>query len=100
MNYSVCYNLKPSIPRESREDGTSVSASLYKRQTCAARVARFLAVLVGRPAPFATSHIIESRGQRNEQQNKAPRHKNNGAAGYMGPVKIELRTDAGLLVLV
>ena len=37
------------------------------------------------------------RGQKNEQQNNAPNPKNNAAAGYQGPVKIELLRDAGLL---
>lgn len=32
-----------------------------------------------------------SRGQTNERQNNLPRRKNNGAAGYLGSVKIELR---------
>ena len=37
------------------------------------------------------------RGQTNEQQNNAPNPKNNAAAGYRGPVKIELLEDAGVL---
>ena len=38
-----------------------------------------------------------SRGQKNEQQNKFSSPKNNAAAGYQGPVKIELSKIAGLL---
>ena len=38
-----------------------------------------------------------SRGQTNEQQNNAPNPKNNAAAGYQGPVKIELLKGACLL---
>ena len=40
-----------------------------------------------------------SRGQQNEQLNNAPRPKNNSAAGYKGPVKLELLKCAGLLLL-
>ena len=36
-----------------------------------------------------------SRGQKNEQQNNVPTPKNNAAAGYQGPVKIELSKGAG-----
>ena len=38
-----------------------------------------------------------SREQKNKQKNNAPRHKNDGAAGYLDPAKIELRTGTGLL---
>ena len=39
-----------------------------------------------------------SRGQKNEQHNNAPAlKKNNAAAGYQSPVKIELLKGAGLL---
>ena len=38
-----------------------------------------------------------SRGQKNEQQNNVSSPENNAAAGYQGPVKIELLKDAGLL---
>lgn len=37
------------------------------------------------------------REEQNEQQNNAATYKNNGTAGFKGPVKIELRTVAGLL---
>ena len=38
-----------------------------------------------------------SRGQKNEQQNNASSPKNNAAAGYQGPVKIELLKGTGPL---
>ena len=38
------------------------------------------------------------RGQKNKQQNNVPNSKNIAAAGYQGPVKIELLKDVGLVV--
>ena len=53
------------------------------------------------PAPFATPYmVVWSRGQKNEQQNNAPSLKNNAAAGYKGPVKIDVLKGAGLLIFV
>ena len=40
------------------------------------------------------------REQKNEQENNAPNPKNNAAAGYQGPVKIEILKSAGLLEFV
>ena len=39
-----------------------------------------------------------SRGQKNEQQIMGRDTKSNAAAAYLGPVKIELRKDAGALI--
>ena len=55
--------------------------------------------LKGRPALFnnASGHRW-SRRQKNEQRNNVPSpKKNNAAAGYQGPVKIELYQGVGLL---
>ena len=41
-----------------------------------------------------------SRGQKNEQRNNVPRPKNNAAAGYKDPVKIELLKGSGLLLFL
>ena len=38
-----------------------------------------------------------SRGQKNKQLNKLPTLKNNAAAGYKGPVNLELLKGADLL---
>ena len=57
--------------------------------------------MMGRPAPFLTSHMVGQEDQKNEQQNNVPNlKKNNAAAGYQGPVKIELLKGAGPLEII
>ena len=56
-----------------------------------------LGLLRGRPAPFASSHIIGREDKRTNNKTVRRDAKNNGAAGYQGPVKIEvLGQGAGL----
>lgn len=49
----------------------------------------------GGPVPFATSHVIG--GERTTKQCDRLDTNNDGAVGYLGPVKIDLRKGAGLL---
>ena len=49
-----------------------------------------------RPAPFATSYMVGREDKRTNNRTMLPALKNNAAAGYQGPVKIEVLTDAGL----
>ena len=51
----------------------------------------------GRPAPFATSYMVGRENKRTNNKRMIPTLKNNAAAGYQGPVKIELLKSAGLL---
>ena len=51
----------------------------------------------GRPAQFATSYMIGREDKRTNNRTTLPTLKNNAAAGYQGPVKIELLKGAGLL---
>ena len=46
------------------------------------------------------SPISGSRGKKKEQQNNVPSPKKSAAAGYNGPVKIELLKGAGLLLFL
>ena len=43
----------------------------------------------GETCTICNVSLYWSREQKSEQQNNAARHKTNGAAGYLGPVKIE-----------
>ena len=52
---------------------------------------------LGRPAPFAKSYMVGREDKRTNNRTMFPRLKNNTGAGYQGPVKIELLTDAGLV---
>ena len=52
----------------------------------------------GRPAPFATSCMVGRGDKRTNNRTMLPALKNNAAAGYQGPVKIELLKGAGLLL--
>ena len=56
--------------------------------------------VLGRPAPFAKSHIIGRENKRTNNKTMRLDTKNHGAAGYHGPVKIELRTAAGTLEFI
>ena len=53
----------------------------------------------GGGAPCTICNVLHgwSRKQKKEKQNHDPNPKNNSAAGYQGPVKIELLKGAGLL---
>ena len=51
----------------------------------------------GRPAPFATSYMVGREDKRTNNRTMLPTLKNNAAAGYQGPVKIELLKGVGLL---
>ena len=51
----------------------------------------------GRPAPFASSYMVGREDKRTNNRTMLPALKNNATAGYMGPVKIELLKEAGLL---
>ena len=50
----------------------------------------------GQPAPFATSYMAGREDKRMNNRTMFPTLKNNAAAGYKGPVKIELLKRAGL----
>ena len=53
---------------------------------------------VRRHAPFATRTKERTcNALKNKQTNKQTKRNNNGAAGYLVPVKIQLRTGTGLL---
>ena len=43
----------------------------------------------GRPAPFITSHIIGREDKSTNNKTMRPDTKNNGAAGYQCPAKME-----------
>ena len=49
---------------------------------------------MGQPAPFTKSHIIGREDKRMNNKTMRPDTKNNGAVGYLGPVKIELGKGA------
>ena len=49
-----------------------------------------------RPAPFAPSYMVGPEDKRTNNRTMLPTLKNNAAAGYQGPVKIELLKGAGL----
>ena len=51
----------------------------------------------GGPAPFAASHVIGGKDKRTNNRTMRLGTKNHGAASYLGPVKIVLRTSAGLV---
>ena len=55
-------------------------------------------VPAGRPALFATSDIVSQEDKRMNNRTMLPALKNSAAAGYQGPVKIELLKGADLLV--
>ena len=52
---------------------------------------------MGRPASFATSQMVDREDKRTNKRTMIPTQKNNAAAGYQGPVKIELLKGEGLL---
>ena len=60
----------------------SVSASCYES---------------GRPAPFATTHIIGRENKRTNNKTTRLETKRSGAAGYLGLVQTDRRKGAGLL---
>ena len=49
------------------------------------------------PVPFVTSYMVGREDKRTNNRTMFPALKNNAAAGYQGPVKIELLKGAGLL---
>ena len=51
----------------------------------------------GRSAPFATTYMVGREEKRTKYRTVLPTLKNNAAAGYQGPAKIELSKAAGLL---
>ena len=51
----------------------------------------------GRPAPCATSYMVGRENKRTNNRTMFPALKNNAAAGYKDPVKIELLKGAGPL---
>ena len=53
-----------------------------------------------RPAPFATSDVVGQKDKRLSKRTMLPTLKNNAAAGYQGPVKIELLKREGLLARI
>ena len=53
-----------------------------------------------RPAPFATSDVVGRKDKRLSNRTMLPILKNNSAAGYQGPVKIELLKREGLLTRI
>ena len=53
--------------------------------------------LLGRLEPFAMSYIVGREDKGTNNGTMLPTAKNNAAAGYQGPVKIELLKGAGLL---
>ena len=54
---------------------------------------------MGRPVPFAMSCMVGREDKRTNNRTMLPTLKNNAAAGYKGPVKIELLKGTGLLSL-
>ena len=50
----------------------------------------------GRPTPFAASDMVDREDKRSNNRTMLPTLKNNTAAGYQGPVKIELLEGADL----
>ena len=56
-------------------------------------------ILNGRPAPCATSYVVGREDKRTNNRTMLPSLNNNAAAGYRGPVKLELLECAGLLIL-
>ena len=50
-----------------------------------------------RPTSFATSFMVGREDKRTNNRTMLPTLKNNAAAGYQGPVKIELLKGAGQL---
>ena len=64
------------------------------------RCLRLLCSVLERPAPFATSYIVNRENKTRNNGTMFPALKDNAAAGYQGPVKIELLRllkGAGLL---
>ena len=53
--------------------------------------------VLGRPASFVTSYMVGREDKRTNKRTMLPTLKNNAAAGYKGPVKIELLRSAGQL---
>ena len=53
--------------------------------------------IVGRPAQHATSYMVGRENKRTNNGTMFPALKNNAAAGYKSPLKIELLKGAGLL---
>ena len=53
--------------------------------------------ILGRSAPFATSYMVGREDKRTNNRTMLPTLKNNTAAGYESPVKIELLKGARLL---
>ena len=55
---------------------------------------------MGRLAPFATSDVVGQKDKRLSKITMLPTLKDNAAAGYQGPVKIELFKGVGLLTRI
>lgn len=51
----------------------------------------------GQPALFAMSYMVSWENKKTNKRTMLPTLRNNAAAGYQGPVKIELLKCAGLL---
>ena len=58
---------------------------------------RYSGIFTERPAPFATSYMVGREDKRTNNRTMFPTLKKNAAAGYKGPVKIELLKGEGLL---
>ena len=52
---------------------------------------------MGQPAPFATCYMVGREDKITKNRTMFPAPKNKAAAGYQGPVKIELLNGTGLL---
>ena len=53
------------------------------------------------PAPFATSYMVGREDKRtNNTTMRGDKKKTHGAAGYKGPMNIELLESAGVLIIV
>ena len=55
---------------------------------------------MGRLATFATSDVVGQKDKRLSKRTMLPTLKSNAAAGYQGPVKIELLKGVGLLTSI
>ena len=74
-----------SLPEEHRESSST------------RHLTGFLANVWVWPASFAASSMVSREDKRTDNRTVIPALKNNGAAGYQGPVKIELLKSACLL---
>ena len=89
----------------SKQIGNQISpiSQLQSDHDCARAIhltAEKCEILLGRPAPFATPYMVGREDKRTKNRTILPTLKNNAAAGYQNPRKIELLKGAGLLVLL